>query len=64
MYIGLKNLKFKIEENKIKPLLKRFPNIRVSKYFKDQLRVEAGLNDQIQDFEKIFLKIITKNNLE
>ena len=64
MYIGLKNLKFKIEENKIKPLLKRFPNIQVSKYFKDKLRVEADLNEQIQDFEKAFLKIITKNNLE
>jgi hypothetical protein len=64
MYIGLKNLKFKIEENKIKPLLKRFPNIQVSKYFKDKLNVEAQLNEQIQEFEKTFLKIISKNNLE
>ena len=64
MYIGLKNLKFKIEENKIKPLLKRFPNVHVSKYFKDKLNVEAQLNEQIQEFEKTFLKIISKNNLE
>ena len=64
VYKGFKNLKYKIEDNKILPKLKKYPKIKVSKFFNDKLKEEAELDDRIQNFEKLFLKIISRNSME
>ena len=64
MYNDLKNLRFKIEANKIKPKLKKYPNIQISSYFQEKLKEQIELDNKIQNFEKKYLEILAKNKLK
>ncbi len=64
MYTDLKNLRFKIEANKIKPKLKKYPNIQLSSYFQEKLKEQIELDNKIQNFEKKYLEILAKNKLK
>ena len=64
MYNDLKNLRFKIEANKIKPKLKKYPNIQLSSYFQEKLKEQIELDNKIQNFEKKYLEILAKNKLK
>ena len=64
IYKGFKNLRLKIEGNKIQPKLKKYSNIKLSNYFKEKLEEEVELDYKMQNFEKILFELFTKNHLE